>query len=165
MAYDKQKWSSVQIQEQPSRNRTNYQRTKQQQKEFRKNGYIQEYAEKYGEKVINIKMNPLKKPKKVEYKVEIENQQQLKERIAKLDKKLKIKDDVKNKRWFFESVIDGKRHPSEPRYVKCSRDKALTKINLSKQEKLKELFILIKPFIFTFILIISFRILYNIFLL
>ena len=60
------------------------------------NGYIQEYAEKYGELLLNIKSNPIK-TKKIEYNVNIENKKQLEERIAKLENKLTIKDDTKNK--------------------------------------------------------------------
>lgn len=45
--------------------------------------------------------------------MKIENKQQLEDRIAKLEKKLTIKDDVKNKRWFFDTVINGKRHHTE----------------------------------------------------
>ena len=103
------------------------------------NGYIQEYAEKYGNKLINIKSNPNIKSKKIEYKVNIENKTQLEERIAKLENKLTIKDDTKNKRWFIDSIIDGRRYHSESRYVRCSKEDALTKINEKKQEKIKEL--------------------------
>ena len=103
------------------------------------NGYIQEYAEKYGKHLINIKSNPNKKNKKIEYKVDIENKKQLEERIAKLENKLTIKDDTKNKRWFIDSIIYGKRYHSESRYVRCSKEDALTKINDKKQEKIKEL--------------------------
>ena len=50
-------------------------------------GYIEEYADIYGQKLLNIRCNPKRKAKKIEYKVEIENETQLKERIAKLEKK------------------------------------------------------------------------------
>ena len=103
------------------------------------NGYIHEYAEKYGNKLINIKSNPNIKSKKIEFKVNIENKTQLEERIAKLENKLTIKDDTKNKRWFIDSIIDGRRYHSESRYVRCSKEDALTKINEKKQEKIKEL--------------------------
>ena len=59
------------------------------------NGYVEEYAEKYGKLLINIKSNPNNKTKKIEYNVSIENKKQLEERIAKLENKLKIKDDAK----------------------------------------------------------------------
>ena len=81
------------------------------------NGYIEEYAEKYGELLINIKSNPLK-VKKVEYNVSIENKKQLDERIAKLENKLTIKDDTKNKQFYFDAFIDGKRHKTMARYEK-----------------------------------------------
>ena len=44
---------------------------------------------------------------------------QLEDRIAKLENKLTIKDDTKNKRWFIDSIIDGKRYHSESRYIRC----------------------------------------------
>ena len=72
------------------------------------NGYIEEYAEKYGKLLINMKSNPNNKTKKIEYNVNIENKKQLEERIAKLENKLKIKDDIKNKCWLIDSIIDGK---------------------------------------------------------
>jgi len=99
------------------------------------NGYIEEFSEKYGNKLINIKSNPLRKTKKIEYKVNIENKTQLEERIAKLENKLTIKDDDKNKRWFFDTIIDGKRHQTTSRYTKCSKEKALEKINKKKKRK------------------------------
>ena len=102
------------------------------------NGYIQEYAEKYGNKLINIKSNPIK-TKKIEYNVIIKNKKQLDERIAKLENKLTIKDDTKNKRWFIDSIIDGKRYHSESRYIRCSKEDALTKIKSKKQDKIKKL--------------------------
>ena len=103
------------------------------------NGYIHEYAEKYGNKLINIRSNPNKKTKKIEYKVTIENKKQLEERIAKLENKLTIKDDAKNKCWLIDSIIDGKRFKTMARYGKTSKEDALTKINEKKQEKIKEL--------------------------
>ena len=72
------------------------------------NGYIEEYAEKYGKLLTNIKSNPLK-VKKVKYNVNIENKKQLEERIAILENKLTIKDDEKNKQFYFDALIDGKR--------------------------------------------------------
>lgn len=64
---------------------------------------------------------------------------QLEERIAKLENKLTIKDDTKNKRWFIDSIIDGKRYHSESRYIRCSKEDALTKIKSKKQDKINEL--------------------------
>lgn len=92
------------------------------------NGYIEEYAEKYGKLLLNIKNNPLKKVKKTEYKVNIENKRQLEESITKLENKLTIKDDEKNKQFYYDTTIDGKRHKTMARYGKTSKDKALQKI-------------------------------------
>lgn len=102
------------------------------------NGYIQEFAEKYGKLLLNVKSNPIK-TKKIEYKVNIENKKQLEERIAKLENKLTIKDDEKNKQFYFDAFIDGKRHKTMARYGKTPRDEALKKINKKKQEKIEEL--------------------------
>ena len=103
------------------------------------NGYIQEYAEKYGNELINIRSNPIKKTKKIEYKVTIENKKQLEERIAKLENKLTIKDDTKNKCWLIDSIIYGKRYKTMARYGKTSKEDALTKINDKKQQIINEL--------------------------
>ena len=103
------------------------------------NGYIQEYAEKYGKLLINIKSNPNNKTKKIEYNVIIENKKQLEERIAKLENKLTIKDDMNNKQFYFDAFVDGKRYKTMARYGKTPKNEALTKINEKKQEEIKEL--------------------------
>ena len=106
------------------------------------NGYIELNTEKYGKKLINIKSNPLKKVKvkKIQYNVEIENEQQLRERIAKLEIKLIIKDDEKNKLFYFDAMAQGKRVKTMTRYNKKSKEEALKKkINKKKQEKIEEL--------------------------
>ena len=54
------------------------------------NGYIKEYAEIYDKKLSSKRCNPKLKTKNIECKVEIENETRLKERIAKLEKKLTI---------------------------------------------------------------------------
>jgi len=106
------------------------------------NAYIEEYALIYGEKLLNKKCNPLKKKKKVkkiEYKVEMENETQLRERIALLDKKFNIKDDEKNSCWYFDANVDGKRIKTMARYSRNSKKEALTKIEQRKQKKIDEL--------------------------
>ena len=70
------------------------------------NSYIEEYAEIYGQKLLNIRGNPKTKTKKIEYKVEIENETQLKERKAKLEKKLTIVDDGKSNMFYFNAIFD-----------------------------------------------------------
>ena len=103
------------------------------------NEHIHEYGEIYGEKMINVKANPNIKPKKIEYQVTIENLEQLEKRIAKLDNKLKIKDDAKNNYWYIDSVIDGQRHKTKARYVEASKDNALMNISKKKQEIIDKL--------------------------
>ena len=102
------------------------------------NGYIQEYAEKYGKPLLNIRANPTK-TNKIEYNVVIENKTQLEARIAKLEKKLTIKDDTKNKQLFFDSIIGGKRYKTMARYGKKTKDEALEQINNKKLEIIKKL--------------------------
>ena len=92
------------------------------------NEYIREYAEIYGDKLINKRNNPNIKQKKFEFKVEIENQQQLEERIAKLDSKLKIKDNVDKNYWYFDAVVEGKRHQTMARYNEHTKNDALLNI-------------------------------------
>lgn len=62
----------------------------------------------------------------------IENKTQLEARIAKLENKLTIKDDIKNKQLFFDSIIDGKRYKTMARYGKKPKDEALERINNKK---------------------------------
>ena len=102
------------------------------------NGHIQEHAEKYGDLLLNKRMNP-KAKKVVEYKVNLENEEQLRERIAKLDKKIVIRDDVENRMFFYDTSIDGRRYVTKARYGKQTRDSALMKINCKKQKLIKEL--------------------------
>ena len=102
------------------------------------NSYIAEYAEKYGKCLLNIRSNPLK-VKKVEYTVQIENKQQLEARIAKLTKKLTIKDNPVNKFYYYDSIIDGKRYKTMSRYGKKQKDKAFEQISTKKQKLINEL--------------------------
>ena len=99
------------------------------------NGYIEEYAEKYGQKLLNVKCNPKRKTKKIEYKVEMENETQLKERVAKLEKKLTIKDDEKNNPFYFDAINEGKRIKTMARYMDDTKESALEEIKLKKEEK------------------------------
>ena len=92
------------------------------------NEHIREYAEIYGDKLINKRNNPNIKPKKFEFKVELENQKELEERIAKLDDKLQIKDNVEKKFWYIDTVVEGKRHKTMARYNKLSKNDALLNI-------------------------------------
>ena len=95
------------------------------------NGYIQEYSELYGDNLINIRSNPLKK-RPVQY----ESRSELELRIAKLNDKIKIKDDVRNASFFY-TVIDGKRYATTARYTNCKKEEALENINLTKQKKIE----------------------------
>lgn len=74
-----------------------------------KNRHIEEYAERYGKKLLNVKSNPLKKVKKIEYEVQIETKEDLLKRIKMPEKKLVIESDEDNKRFYFDTKINGKR--------------------------------------------------------
>ena len=67
-----------------------------------------------------MRSNPNKKVTPVKFEVKIENNKQLGEMIAKLDKKLTIKNDPKKSLFYFDTIIDGKRYHTFARYVKCS---------------------------------------------
>ena len=95
------------------------------------NGYIAEYAEKYGERLLNVRSTPIKK-KKIEYSAQIETEAQLKARIAKLENKLKIKDDTVNKTYYYDTVIHGKRYKTMARYCKKPKEKAYEQISSKK---------------------------------
>ena len=102
------------------------------------NAYIEDYAIKYGVLLLNVKANPLK-PKKVQYKVEIEKQSQLEERIAKLDDKIKIKNNENDKFFYFDNIILGKRYKTMASYVSNDKEAALEQISEKKRKLIEEL--------------------------
>ena len=97
------------------------------------NGYIKEYAEIYDKKLLTKRCNPKLKTKKIECKVEIENETQLKERIAKLEKKLTIKDDVKDNLFYFDAIFKGERLHAIARYNNNTKDS--TRSNKTKERR------------------------------
>ena len=103
------------------------------------NGYIEYYANKYKKLLLNVRCNPLKKAKKIEYEVSIENDKQLKARIAKLEGKINIKDNAEKKFWYYDTVVDGKRYATIARYNEEEKDKALEQITGKKHELIKKL--------------------------
>ena len=82
-----------------------------------------------------LRSNPNQKVKKIEFQVKMENEKQLRERIAKLEKKLNIKEGKKKSLFYFDTIIDGKRHHTYARFIKCSKDEALKKISKKKYKK------------------------------
>ena len=102
------------------------------------NAYIEDYAVKYGVLLLNVKANPLK-PKQVQFKVQIEKQSQLEERIAKLDDKIKIKDNEKDKFLYFDNIILGKRYKTKARYAQNEKEAALEQISEKKRKLIEEL--------------------------
>ena len=103
------------------------------------NGYIDEYAEKYQNELLNVRCNPKKKQKKIEFEVYIENDKQLRQRIAVLEKNIQIKDNTEKSYWYFDNVVDGIRHQTKSRYVDNSKEQAFEKINKKKHELIKQL--------------------------
>ena len=103
------------------------------------NAYIEDYAVKHGSLLLNIKANPLKQPKKVQFKVQIEKQSQLEERIAKLDDKIKIKDNENDKFFYFDNIILGKRYKTMARYANNAKEAALEQISEKKRLLIEEL--------------------------
>ena len=81
------------------------------------NEYIEEYAEKYANKLINIRSNPVKK-RKYEYNMTMKTDKQVRKRIGLLEKKLEIKDNTINELFYYDTIIDGKRHKTMARYGK-----------------------------------------------
>lgn len=88
--------------------------------------------------MLNVRSNPIKK-KKIEDSAQIETEAQLKARIAKLENKLKIKDDTVNITYYYDTVIHGKRYKTMARYCKKPKEKAYEQISSKKQKLIKEL--------------------------
>ena len=93
--------------------------------------------------MIKIKCIPNnKKPKKeqkIEEKVFCETRADLEERIAKLENRIKIKDDEKGKKCFFDCMINGQKYKTMARYKKNDKTEALEKISEKKRELKKKI--------------------------
>ncbi len=96
--------------------------------------YIEEYAKKYSDQLINIRMNPNKKIKEIKYKVEIDNERDLRARIAQLEGKIKIKDNTKDKYMYFDCNINKKRYRTIAKYNEKPKEDASEK-NKSRKAK------------------------------
>ena len=100
------------------------------------NCYVQEYAEIHGKSLLNVRVL---KNKKAEYTVIIENKEELEKRIAKLEKKIVVKDEPKRSKFTIDCFVDGKRISTDARYGKKPKDEALKQINDKRQEIIKKL--------------------------
>ena len=69
----------------------------------------------------------------------MESETRLKERIAKLEKKLTIKDDEKNNLLYFDAIFEGKRIKTMARYNNDTKESARDQIKQKKEENIKEL--------------------------
>lgn len=106
------------------------------------NKYIDYYAKMYNDQLINIRMNPNKrKIKEIKYKVQVDNEKELRARIAQLESKIKIKDNTKDKYIFYDCNINKKRYRTIAKYNKNSREDATEKINQEKQKLINRLVI------------------------
>ena len=103
--------------------------------------WIEWYANKYTDNLLNEKYNPSKKKqrKKLEHEVVIENHKQLQARVEQLEGKIKIKDNNVKEFWYYDTVVNGKRHKTMARYNDKTKKKALKQISAKKQELIKDL--------------------------
>ena len=84
------------------------------------NEYIQEYSKKYRDRLLNTCGTKQTAVKVVKFKVVMESETALRERIQKLGKTLRIKDDAKL--LYYDGIVDGKRYKTISRYNKCSKE-------------------------------------------
>ena len=93
---------------------------------------------KYGDKLSNKKSNPNLKKKEVKFQVSMENETQLRERLAKLGITLKIKDDPVNKFFHYDGKVDGERYRGVAAYKQNSKEEAI-KLTKTQQKLIEEL--------------------------
>lgn len=104
--------------------------------------WIHEYQEKYKDKLLNKRMLKEKKGKReVNFKANIEKQSDLEKRTEELGIKIKIKDNEKNKFFFYDVKVDGTRYKTMARYNEENKDLQLEKIK-KKKKKLIDAFII-----------------------
>ena len=103
--------------------------------------YIEEYKFLYGSQITNrtFTKHEKKEAKKIEYKAEMGNEDKLRDRIAELNEQIKIEDNENKKFFYFDTKIDGKRHPGKARYNKSSKEKAFKRINEKKDKLINDI--------------------------
>lgn len=105
--------------------------------------WIADYSEKLGARLLN-KLGTKPKTQEVNYQaqmaaIDAEAQKLLQDKIQKLGKTLRIKDDVVNKLLYIDGKVDGKRLVTKARYNKCKREEALSKLTKKQQQLIDEL--------------------------
>ena len=105
--------------------------------------WIADYSEKLGDRLLN-KLGIKVSHKEVKYQeqmaaIEDTTEKLLQDKIQKLGKMSRIKDDVVNKLLYYDGKIDGKRYKTMARYNKCSKEEAMSKITKKQQQLIDEL--------------------------
>lgn len=100
---------------------------------------VADYGEKLGAQLLN-KLDTKPKRQEVNYQAQMAAidagaEKLLQDKITKLRKTLRIKDDMINKLLY----IDGKRLVTKARYNKCTRDEALSKLTKKQQQLIDKL--------------------------
>ena len=85
------------------------------------NEYIHEYATEYGDRPLNKKSVPQKDKKEIQFKAQIENETQLREKLAKLGVTLRIKQFL-----YYRGPVDGKEYKSIAAYKQRSKEEAMS---------------------------------------
>ena len=108
-----------------------------------------DYSEKLGDRLLN-KLGIKVSRKEVKYQAQMATidsgtEKLLQDKIQKIGKTLRIKDNVINKLLYYDGKVDGKRYKTKARYNKCSKEEALTKITKKQQQLVDELLQQIYP--------------------
>lgn len=105
--------------------------------------WIADYSEKLGAQLLH-KLGIKPKRQEVKYQAQMVafdagTEKMLQDKIQKLGKTLRIKDDVVSKLLYYDCKVDGKRYKTKARYKKCSKQEALLKITKKQQRLIDEL--------------------------
>ena len=105
--------------------------------------WIADYSEKLGARLLN-KLGIKVSRKKVKYQaqmaaIDFGTEKLLQDKIQKLGKTLRIKDDVVNKLLYYDGKVDGKRYATKARYTEQSKEEAMIKITKKQQQLIGEL--------------------------
>ena len=99
--------------------------------------WIAEYSEKLGDWLLN-KLGIKVSRKEVKYQAQMAaiddaTEKLLQDKIQRLGKTLRIKDDVVNKLLYYDGKSNGKRYATKARYTEQSKEEALIKITKNQQ--------------------------------
>lgn len=104
---------------------------------------VADYGEKLGAQLLN-KLDTKPKRQEVNYQeqmaaIDAGAEKLLQDKITKLRKTLRIKDDMINKLLYIDGKVDGKRFVTKARYNKCTREEALSKLTKKQQQLIDKL--------------------------